>query len=95
MRTTGEVGKKKSQRPQRKRQHHSVGLPPIPAVCVSGGSDGMLVPCQEKRYQEKTKAELDERKARCWKILWPVTVQSRGGNVHREAHETTFCTSEL
>lgn len=55
----------------------------------------MLVPWQEKRYQGKTAAELDERKARCWKILWSVTVQSREGNVHREARETTFCTSEL
>lgn len=86
---------KKSQWPQRKRQHRSLGLPPIPAVCVSGGSDGMLVPCQEKRYQGQTKAELDETKARCWKILWSVTVQCREGNVHREAHETTFCTSGL
>lgn len=60
-----------------------------PAVCVSGGSDGMLVPCQEKRSQGKTKAELDETKPRCWKILWPVTVESREGNVHREAHEIT------
>lgn len=49
----------------------------------------------EKRSQGKTKAELDEGKARCWKILWPLTVQSREGNVHREAHETTFCTSQL
>lgn len=59
-----------------------------PAVHVSGGTDGMLVPCQEKRYQGKTKAELDETKPRCWKILWPVTVQSREGNVHREARGT-------
>lgn len=49
----------------------------------------------EKRYQGKTKAELDEGKARCSKILWPLTVHSREGNVHREAHETTFCTSQL
>lgn len=66
-----------------------------PAVHVSGGTDGMLVPCQEKRYQGKTKAELDEKKPRCWKIPWPVTVQSREGTVHREAHETTFWTSQF
>lgn len=62
-----------------------------PAVGVSGGTDGMLVPCQEKRYQGKAKAGLDETEARCWKILWSVTAEQR-----RECeHETTLCTSQL